>query len=113
MNRKDDIMDECPPTPMAPRNFLGTFRGLRTYTHQMDDNSLNQRLASWRVTPTGSQQLAGAVPPPGRRDPVAVWSVAAAVALLAGGAAGYSANQSDRERVLQLYVRQISDSLPR
>ncbi|MEN9652524.1 MAG: hypothetical protein RL303_244, partial [Verrucomicrobiota bacterium] len=41
------------------------------------------------------------------------WSVAAAVALLAGGAAGYSANQSDRERVLQLYVRQISDSLPR
>jgi len=53
------------------------------------------------------------VPPPGRRDPVAVWSVAAAVALLAGGAAGYSANQSDRERVLHLYVRQISDSLPR
>ncbi len=79
----------------------------------MDDNSLNQRLASWRVTPTGSQQLAGAVPPPGRRDPVAVWSIAAAVALLTGGVAGYSANQSDRERVLQLYVSQISDSLPR
>ena len=77
----------------------------------MTPDSLDQKLARWRVDAKDSEALARAVPTPGRPDPVLMLPAAFGTLILVGAVIGWQANAKDAAEMLDLHARELVAAL--